>query len=1026
MTDFLKGIKKFSFFEIEKPGKLENQRALNYSLNDMAPVAFKICNKYYYVAGKLKSDSHNNILFRIVKIHPSGKIIREYTPFTDSIIDFDIIKRGEKIYFVIIGTDLRNEGDKSSSKVDINENNQIDKIKVSPSPNSIPSIKIFGYDETKGEIEEKNEAEDENKKDDEKTKEDELSLDTTIYLLVKKGNLNDFYKGENLSGLTEAYTPVTEISHFSVSPFMNVASFSTKDSLVEIKLFSTIKKDKTKYHLINSPDKKYITNIKYATFSNECFLYFTTSNTIYYKRFGDTKLNIVGDEHGATPQNFYIGPKMNILISTPETYYNEEYIFNNQKKGYEKFITKVFGKQIRFIQIFNGYYVFAIYDENKPSLGIYDPKNNIFMTLDDSFKQKDILFILASEDRIYILITSPKSKDIICLKEYEDKRKFDFFYDKKIFDLAYIYAKNWGFSKEQLAEIAKAHAEFLYEKNDFEKSIELYKLTINYLEPTYVIQKFLEDSKKIYLIKYLEELQINREFRPRCKPEILKDFTTVLLNCYIKLKEIDKLNEFIKKQDIKDEVTIKIVVDLCKELNNVELALSFAEKAKKEKMDNIYIQILIDIPKDYKDYLKYMKEIPNYINAIKDIKRKFKVIIDFGKKLLEKEEIVSEVNKTIFNLVDDIINLKNKDPDDEKLISLKFEKIISIYSTEKHLDELEKLFQKIMIEGEYCPKEIISNRIEIQLAIYEKKEKEKKGSGEEHLNKIKEIIENYKDNLDKNYLLMTFKSKGFDQGIAELNKLMELEQDLLQIYMDKKDFAKINEICKKHTEENIVKENKVNYWLQALNYYIDISNKSNINTINKYIIEVLDNLSKQENFSPMNLLDILENAINDNNKIVEIQVIRKFFKGWLKQKGDSLKEDKIEVEENYKKIEEYDKNIKEIHMSAKTFNVTRCASCKSSLDLPFVFFMCGHGYHQNCLDEIHGTFECTICSGKNRQYFEIIEKGKKLAGDPEKYKEELNNENQGNKFDIFADYLGKGVFNQSNNNNSEEKQNDDY
>ena len=25
-----------------------------------------------------------------------------------------------------------------------------------------------------------------------------------------------------------------------------------------------------------------------------------------YKRCGDTKINIVGDEHGASPQNFYI------------------------------------------------------------------------------------------------------------------------------------------------------------------------------------------------------------------------------------------------------------------------------------------------------------------------------------------------------------------------------------------------------------------------------------------------------------------------------------------------------------------------------------------------------------------------------------------------------------------------------------------------------------------------------------------------------------------------------------------------
>ena len=77
------------------------------------------------------------------------------------------------------------------------------------------------------------------------------------------------------------------------------------------------------------------------------------------------------------------------------------------------------------------------------------------------------------------------------------------------------------------------------------------------------------------------------------------------------------------------------------------------------------------------------------------------------------------------------------------------------------------------------------------------------------------------------------------------------------------------------------KDKKVNFWLQALYFYIEISNKSNINKLNEYILEVLDNLSKQEEFSPMNLLDILEKAVNDQNKLIEIRTIRKFFKDWI-------------------------------------------------------------------------------------------------------------------------------------------------
>ena len=997
MNSNLKGIKKFAFFEIEKPESLENQEPLKYSLNDIIPITLRIYDKYYYLAGKLKDDKNP---FKIVKIHPSGKIIKEYIPFTDCIIDFDIIKSEGNPNFVIIGTDLRNEKDKSTAKAEIKGNHELNKIIVNPSPNSIPSIKIF-------ELSSQNDTE-KNETDNEKKDEDEIfKQKNIIYLLYKKDNLSDFYKGDNLSGLTEAYNPLLDISYFSVSPSMNVVTISSKEYILEIKLDTSNKKDKNKIFFSNSPDKKIITNIKYGILNNESVLYICTTSNIYYKLFGEAKLNLI-EHSGANPQNFDIDSRNNILISTTEPNCIEEYHFNNTAKNYEKGITKAFEIKTRFMQFFKDYYVFALYEENQPTLCIYDQKNNIFETFDKSFNQKDILFIVSTSDRIYILFSSQKSKNIICLKECEDKKKFDVFYkeENSFYDLAYLYGKNIKYDKDQLAEIAKAHAEYLYKKGDFEKSIEKYKLTINYLDPTYVIQKFLDDSKKNYLILYLEELQKNGEFRRKCRPERFKDFTTILFNCYIKQKQIDKLKNFFEQQNIKDEVTIKAAIDLCKEINNIELVLLFSERVKKESMHELYIQILIDIPKEYKDYIKITKIIPVYINNIKDIIMRNKILIHLGKKLIEKKEIINEIDKTITRLVDDIINIKIKKPDDEKLLILKYDKIISIYSGEEYEERLDKLLTKIMDEDVDCPDQIITKRIELYLEIYKKKERKKKNSGKEYANMIRDIIDKNLKKIDKNYLLMLFKLSGFVEGVAQLSKIMGLEQDLLQLYMEKKDFKNINQACKESMNQKNVKEKKVNYWLQALNFYLSISNQSNVKKINQYIVEVLDALSKQEEFSPINLLDILQKAINDENKVIEVSSIRKFFKDWIEQKIHSLKEDQIETEENYKKIEDYDKNIKEVRMSAKTSKDSRCSSCKGSFEMPFVFFICGHGYHQSCLDE----FECSICKSRNGQILNKIENGEKLAKEPQKYKEELDNEKEGNKFDIFANYLGKGVF----------------
>ena len=513
------------------------------------------------------------------------------------------------------------------------------------------------------------------------------------------------------------------------------------------------------------------------------------------------------------------------------------------------------------------------------------------------------------------------------------------------------------------------------------------------------------------LIKYLEELQINEQFKNNCNNNNSKrfmDFTALLLYCYIKQNQIEKLKDFVEKQTIDDDAIIKTTIEVCKDTNNIDLALSIAQQ--KEKND-IYIQILIETKKDYKGSLKY-------INEIKNIKQKFDILSNYGQKLLEDKEISEQVNAIISNLIFDIINLKRQNKD-EKINNLKYEKIISIYSSKENEDKLEVLLGQIMdIEKQNCPKEIILRAITLYQNKYLEKEKIEKNSGNEYVDKIKKILQKFNDIIDKSNLLMSFKISGFDKGVEELYKIMNLDQALLRIYMEKKDFKKINEFCRNSTQENKDKDLILNNWQQALNYYFEISNETNKDEISEYIIEILDYLSKQEEFSPMNLLDLLEKAANNKNKVIEIKEIKKFFKDWIKQKKDALQDDKVKTQENIKKIEDYNKNVKDIKSSAKNYNINRCSSCRGPLDFPFVYFICGHGYHQSCLDDNYDHFECPVCKSKNTQIFDKLEEGKKCIQEPSKYNEELTIETKGDKFDIFANFLGKGVFNEINNSDS--------
>lgn len=65
-----------------------------------------------------------------------------------------------------------------------------------------------------------------------------------------------------------------------------------------------------------------------------------------------------------------------------------------------------------------------------------------------------------------------------------------------------------------------------------------YVKTIGKLEESYVIRKLLDAQKIKQLTEYLQELHKSGLAR--------EDHTTLLLNCYTNINQIDTLSEFIK------------------------------------------------------------------------------------------------------------------------------------------------------------------------------------------------------------------------------------------------------------------------------------------------------------------------------------------------------------------------------------------------------------------------------------------------------------------------------------------------
>lgn len=96
------------------------------------------------------------------------------------------------------------------------------------------------------------------------------------------------------------------------------------------------------------------------------------------------------------------------------------------------------------------------------------------------------------------------SKMVYHLDEKDLQSKLNLLFKKNLYDTAVKIAKNNQYDAEGLAEIFKQYGDHLYSKGNFAGAVEQYIKTTGYLEPSYVIRRFLDSRHTQFLTDYLE------------------------------------------------------------------------------------------------------------------------------------------------------------------------------------------------------------------------------------------------------------------------------------------------------------------------------------------------------------------------------------------------------------------------------------------------------------------------------------------------------------------------------------------
>ncbi|KAJ3838462.1 hypothetical protein F5878DRAFT_652044 [Lentinula raphanica] len=236
---------------------------------------------------------------------------------------------------------------------------------------------------------------------------------------------------------------------------------------------------------------------------------------------------------------------------------------------------------------------------------VFDPLNK-FVAYSGTFTQGVREIISAPWGDLYILTNNGELAHLV---EKSTSAKLDMLYKRSLYGLALNLAKTQNLDEAHVADIHRQYGDHLYaSKNDYDGAMAQYMKTLGFVQPSYVIRKFLDAQRIHNLVTYLQELHTRGLAN--------SDHTTLLLNTYTKLKDVSRLDSFIKTESkstreeslAPDELPFDLdtAIRVCRQAGYFDHA---GYLAKKYDRHEDYLRIQIEDAGKYSEALSYLRQL---------------------------------------------------------------------------------------------------------------------------------------------------------------------------------------------------------------------------------------------------------------------------------------------------------------------------------------------------------------------------------------------------------------------------------
>ncbi|KAI1078516.1 vacuolar protein sorting protein-like protein [Whalleya microplaca] len=634
------------------------------------------------------------------------------------------------------------------------------------------------------------------------------------------------------------------------------------------------------------------------------------------------------------------------------------------------------------------------------------------------------------------------------VNRYHEKslqQRLELLYQRNLFPLAINLAQKSGMDSQQQNIIYRKYGDHLYQKGDYDSAMSQYIKAIDSTEPSQVIRKFLDTQRIHNLIEYLEELHEHHK--------ATADHTTLLLNCYAKLKDVEKLEKFIKSEgDLKFDLDTAIT--MCRQGGYFDQA---AYLATKHGENDLVVDILIEDSKNYAealDFIWHLDPETTYACLMKYARVLLehcpddttKLFIDYytGKykpkvHLVPAEEapisasggIAAGAASAVQNLtsllplpymntstvptpttqgnvqtVSDAGAVIEPDTDTEQ----KYTPPPPRTAFSSFIDHANEFI--IFLEA-YLKEQSLkeSDKIDIYTTLFEMYlHKASEGRGvqrEEWESKAKKLIEGHEVPIENSNVLLLSHLSDFHDGTTLVKEQSGLLFDIFRSYTAAKDTRGAIKALRKYGPL------EPQLYPAALAYLASDA-------------RVLDEAGPEE------LAGILR-RIDADGLMAPLQVVQTLGGGGVATMGmlkpylhEAIARERRDVAANRRQIASFRREtdakrveIAELGSRPAVFQAQRCPGCGGLLELPAVHFLCKHSFHQRCLKldasagvgaaaVAGGESECPVCAVNNAAVRAMKRSQDERADRHDLFRDALEKRGE-DRFKTVAQWFGQGV-----------------